>query len=183
MEKFEVFYPHPTRPVQVNEFGYPESKDPNIIFYDTEKPGFYAIRFPGGIQIAKWTKINFLFSCYHNLPRCPHKILFLDGNPYNCTKSNLIGVNYAPPELMLTALKNTHDFITNTVAQIPVMIKKYSEYWSANDVVHNLNIPREYIEFWQHPKKFKQFLGENQKAVEIAIMKKIYKKNNLDYGV
>ena len=47
MEKFGVFYPHPTRPIQVNEFGYPESKDPNIVFYDIEKPGFYGIRFPG----------------------------------------------------------------------------------------------------------------------------------------
>ena len=183
MEKFEVFYPHPTRPIQVNEFGYPESKDPNIVFYDPDKPGFYAIRVPGGIQIAKWTKINFLFSCYHNLQRSPRVILFLDGNPYNCTKSNLIGVNYATPELMLTALKNTNDFITNTVAQIPVMIKKYSEYWSANDVVDNFKIPREYIEFWQHPKKLKQFFEENEKAVEISIRRKIYKRKLLNYGI
>ena len=183
LEKFNIFYSHPYAPVQVNELGYTESRDPNVVFYDTKEPGYYCIRVPGGKQIAKWRKVHFLFSCYHGLKRSPTKIFYLDGNPLNCMKSNLIGINYAPPELMWAAVDNTNEFISNTIEQISLKMKKYSKYWSANDVVHNLGIPMEYIDFWQHPKKLQEFIRANERSVEIAITRKIYKQNVVDYGI
>jgi hypothetical protein len=182
LDKFDVWYHHPYSPIKVNEVGYAECTDPNLVFYEPDAPGLYALRFVDGAQKAKYRKVPFLFCCYHGLSRAPRVILYLDGNPYNCTKSNLIGVNYAPPDLIGEALHNTHQFIRNTIEFIPIKIQKYSKFWTANEVVNNLKIPQFYIEFWQHPTKFKKFIEENEKAVEISIRKKIYKKNQLNYS-
>jgi hypothetical protein len=183
INRFEVYFPHPKTPIHVNEFGYAECTDPSLVLYEPSKPGYYAIRYHNGQQKAKYKKLQFLFSCYHNLSRSPKVILFLDGNPYNCTKSNLIGVNYAGPELVLPALKNTHDFISNTVAQIPIQFQKYAGIWSIDDVVHNLAIPKFYLDFYFFPEKMENYFEQNQEAVRNSLFRKIYKKNLINYGI
>jgi hypothetical protein len=183
MDKFEDWFYHPKTPVKVNEHGFAESTDPSIVLYEPLNPDAFAIRKASGEHKGKFRKLQFLFCCFHYLKRAPAVILFLDGNPYNCTKSNLIGVNYAPPELVLPALKNTHEFISNTVKNIPIQIQKYADFWSIDDVVHNLRIPKFYLEFYFFPEKMENYFRKNEEAVEISLRRKIYRKNQLNYGI
>ena len=171
-DKFDKWFHHPSIPAKCNEFGYIESTNPQLEFYDTMDPECFGIRVIAGSQKGKYRKTGFLFSCYHGIARAPRTIFYLDGNPYNTTKSNLIAVNYSPPDLLLQAFQNTYAFIENTIKQIPVVCRKYAKFWTWTETVQNLNIPQTYLEFYSHPKKFKLLRQEHELQVKNSISKK-----------
>ena len=182
-EKLNIWFSHPSIDAEVNEFGEARSTIPDQVFYDTDKVGYYALRFTKGQIKGLYKKTGFLFCCYHQTGKPPRQIFYLDGNPYNFTKSNLIGLNYAGPDLILPAMLNTHAFIENTVQKIPEILAKYSCFWSEEDTVENLKIPTEYMEYYLFPEKMEKLFDANKKSVEKSIRRRIYRSKNINYGI
>ena len=182
VEKLNKWFQHPWLEAEVNEFGEVRSTDPGQEFYDMVDENYYGLRHTKGLNKGKYRKTAFLFCCYHQVKKAPRYIFYLDGNPYNLTKSNLIGINYAPPDLISKAMENTHSFIRNTIQEIPKYIQKYERFWCAEDTIHNLKIPAEYMEYFRNPDSMEKNFELNQKSLKRSIRTRIYRLKNIDYG-
>lgn len=134
----EIFYQHPTLPLKVNQIGVVYFEDDDAVF-EGLRGILYRIKMKreGHIDwsyVSIGTRARACYESYHNVICTGRHFMFIDGNPLNCTKENIIPIQ-APPKtkdpegflLHANTMKTTKRFVK---ASVDWMIEK--ERWVIN---------------------------------------------------
>jgi len=137
----EIFYQHPTEGIKCNQLG--------ILFYDEERYVSYdmttgsVVREFGAYNGDKirviGSKTKIIWECYHgkHLESGCH-FLYLNGNPLDSTKENLLAVSKIDPITKAIATEVKLKFIRNTVEHLVKLEAKYDKRGIGKEALHKL---------------------------------------------
>ena len=137
----EVFYQHPTEGIKCNQLG--------ILFYDEDR--YVAYDMVTGSVVREFGSYNgdkirivgakpkIIWECYHQekLGSGSH-FLFLNGNPLDLTKENLLTVSKTDPITKAFATEARRRFIYNSVEHLVKLEAKYDKRGIDKDTLHKL---------------------------------------------
>lgn len=90
----EIFYQHPTLPLKVNQIGVIYFEDEDAIFEGLRGQAYRIRMKKNGSKhwsyVSTGSKARVCYECYHGKIYSGKHFMFVDGNPLNYTKENLI---------------------------------------------------------------------------------------------
>lgn len=141
----EIFYQHPTEDIKCNQVG--------ILYYDEDRYSAYSTlsgsvvrehqTYNGRAARLVGSKPKVIWECYHNrlLERGSH-FLFLNANPLDLTKENLLTLIEIDPDIRKEAAKAKKKFIDNSMDHLIRLEKKFEKEGITNQQLHKmLQIP------------------------------------------
>lgn len=139
----EIFYHHPTEEIKCNQIG--------ILFYSDER--YVSYDMPTGSVVREFSSYNkgkmrivgakpkIIWECYYGRPlESGSHFLFLNGNPLDVSKDNLLAINKTDPTTKAIAIEVKREFIYNSVQHLVKLEEKYKKRGIDPETLHKLLI-------------------------------------------
>jgi hypothetical protein len=137
----EIFFQHPKEDIKCNQLG--------VLYYDEDRYSVYTTVSGSTIREHEkynkvgarsvGSKIKIIWECYHHetLETGAH-FLFLNANPLDLTKENVLIISRIDPITKKEAAKAKSKFVSNSIDHLMVLERKFEKEGISNQQLHKL---------------------------------------------